>query len=67
MLDWLLRLADGAELNISSVEADRELRADGGAALTYEGFLKVTGVWRGETTVSGYGLVEIVVLGVFGY
>ncbi|KAB2569494.1 uncharacterized protein LTHEOB_5287 [Lasiodiplodia theobromae] len=61
------RVVPVLELGISSVEIDQELRADGGAAPAYEGFIDATGVWRGKTEVSGYGLVEIVVLGVFDY
>ncbi|OHE94313.1 hypothetical protein CORC01_10360 [Colletotrichum orchidophilum] len=58
-LDWSLRLADGTELSISSVRDDQELYAPGGKLPTYEGYVTVTGVYKGHQHVEGYGLIEV--------
>ncbi|KFY19940.1 hypothetical protein V491_04101 [Pseudogymnoascus sp. VKM F-3775] len=58
-LDWTLNLADGTEFFVSSVREDQELYALGGIFPTYEGYITVTGTYRGIWDVKGYGLVEI--------
>ncbi|KAK9388449.1 hypothetical protein V1515DRAFT_402739 [Lipomyces mesembrius] len=58
-LDWVLKLADGTVFWISSVRADQELYASGGLFPTYEGYITVTGTFKGNWEVEGYGLVEI--------
>ncbi|KAK1641041.1 hypothetical protein BDP81DRAFT_446012 [Colletotrichum phormii] len=58
-LDWILSLADGTELSVSSVREDQELYALGGKLPTYEGYVTVTGVYKGCQKVEGYGLIEV--------
>jgi hypothetical protein len=59
-LDWVLKLADGTRLSVSSVRPDQELFAQGGIYPTYEGYVTVTGTYKGSRKVTGYGLVEVV-------
>ena len=58
-LYWLLKLADETALWISSMRADQKIYASGGLFLTYEGYVKVTGAFKGILEGGGYGLVEI--------
>ncbi|KAJ0269028.1 hypothetical protein COL940_012817 [Colletotrichum noveboracense] len=58
-LDWTLELGDATRLSISSVRPDQEMVADGGLLPTYEGYVTVSGVYQGNQTVEGYGLVEL--------
>ncbi|KAF0331875.1 kievitone hydratase [Colletotrichum asianum] len=58
-LDWTLELGDATRLSISSVRADQEMVAEGGLLPTYEGYVTVCGVYQGDQTVEGYGLVEL--------
>ncbi|KAF4920032.1 Kievitone hydratase [Colletotrichum viniferum] len=57
-LDWTLELGDATRLSISSVRPDQEMVAEGGLLPTYEGYVTVSGVYQGNQTVEGYGLVE---------
>lgn len=56
-LDWLLSLEDSTKLFVSSVRPDQELHA-GGQYPTYEGYVTLTGTYKGRSAV-GYGIVEI--------
>uniref|UniRef100_L2FT70 Kievitone hydratase n=1 Tax=Colletotrichum fructicola (strain Nara gc5) TaxID=1213859 RepID=L2FT70_COLFN len=58
-LDWTLELGDATRLCISSVRPDQEMVAEGGLLPTYEGYVTVSGVYQGNQTVEGYGLVEL--------
>ncbi|KAB8264879.1 hypothetical protein BDV32DRAFT_134783 [Aspergillus pseudonomiae] len=61
-LDWVVALADGTTLELSSVRDDQELCDEEGTIATYEGYLNVAGT-RGGHPISAYGLVEIVPAG----
>lgn len=58
-LDWVLKLADGTVLRESTVRADQELSAPGGLFPAYEGYVTVTGIFKGISVCEGYGLVEV--------
>ncbi|KAH0432263.1 kievitone hydratase [Colletotrichum camelliae] len=58
-LDWTLELGDATRLSISSVRPDQEMVAEGGLLPTYEGYVTVSGVYQGNQSVEGYGLVEL--------
>ncbi|KAK3387371.1 hypothetical protein B0H63DRAFT_500682 [Podospora didyma] len=61
-LDWVLRLADGTNLTISSTREDQELFVQDGALPfpAYEGYVTATGTYKGCRKVTGYGVVEVV-------
>ncbi|KAB8269515.1 hypothetical protein BDV30DRAFT_242318 [Aspergillus minisclerotigenes] len=61
-LDWVVTLVDGTRLELSSVRDDQELCDQEGTIGTYEGYITVSGT-RGEHPISGYGLVEVVPVG----
>ncbi|KAB8231222.1 hypothetical protein BDV23DRAFT_169963 [Aspergillus alliaceus] len=58
-LEWVVSLADGTSLKVSSVREDQEIYSMEEKVGTYEGYVEVTGT-RDEHTISGYGLVEII-------
>lgn len=62
-LDWVLSLADGSHLGISSIWADQEMHTANGTLPTYEGYITVRGAYRGSPIVSGYGIVEMTLPG----
>ena len=61
-LDWVVALVDGTMMELSSVRNDQELCDKEGTIGTYEGYITVSGT-RGEHPISGYGLVEVVPVG----
>ncbi|KAK1699834.1 hypothetical protein BDP55DRAFT_689866 [Colletotrichum godetiae] len=58
-LDWTLSLANGIVVSMSSVREDQELYSPGGKLPTYEGYVTVTGVYKGCQKVGGYSLIEV--------
>jgi kievitone hydratase len=62
-LDWTIQLGDGTRLDISSVREDQELYQGNGSFAAYQGYITVSGIWKGCQQATGYGLVEVVAPG----
>jgi hypothetical protein len=58
-LDWIVELADGSSLNLSTVRDDQELADESAIMVTYEGFVHVQGRRGDCLSLDGYGMVEI--------
>jgi len=58
-LDWTLTMTGDTSLQLKLITGDQELTTTTGASLVYEGFLTVTGTYKGKP-ITGYGLMEVV-------
>lgn len=57
-LDWIINIAGGPELRLSSIRPDQEIQSAGVPLVSYTGFLKVVATYPGGRTVPAFGVIE---------
>ena len=59
-LDWVISLADGTDLTVSSIRPDQQMVGDSLVSTVYEGFVNVTVNDKKGKEYSTFGVVEMV-------
>jgi kievitone hydratase len=61
-LDWIVSLADGTDLTVSSIRPDQQMVGDSLVSTVYEGFVNVTVNDKKGKEYSTFGVIEMVII-----